>query len=257
MQGDRFNSTSLGRVALVTGAAGGVAAGINAQLSGMGFTLICADLGSRGEIAAEKVKAQGGAAFPVSLDVTSDESVHAAFERLSAESLTVDVLVNAAGIMNRSGLLELTSTELSHVLDVNLVGPFRMIQTFAPRMVQRSWGRIVNISSIAAVNGYPFPSYAASKAGLSNLTRSLLSDLWGTGVTINNVCPGPVDAPMLSAAVREELRTSVPIERAVLPSEIGSAVSYLASDAAAGITGADLVVDGGASAYFQLSRRSV
>lgn len=243
------------RTVLVTGAGGGIARGINARLSAAGFDLVCADLGSAAETAAEAVRAGGGNALAVAVDVTDDASVADLQSVLDASDIRVDAVVNVAGVMNRGGLADLSAADFERVVAINLVGPYRVIRAFAPGMIERGWGRVVNISSIAARNGYPFPSYAASKAGLSNLTRSLLDDFWGTGVTVNNVCPGPVEAPMLSDAVREEIRRHVPTARAVEPDEIGAAVAYLLSDDARSISGADLVVDGGASAYFQLSDR--
>lgn len=244
------------RTVLVTGAGGGIAQGINARLSAAGFNLVCVDLGSSAESAAEMVRTGGGSAVAIEADVTDDASVSYLKSVLDASGTHIDAIVNAAGIMNRGGLADLSAVDFERVVAINLVGPYRIIRTFAPGMITRGWGRVVNISSIAARNGYPFPSYAASKAGLSNLTRSLLDDFWGTGVTVNNVCPGPVEAPMLSDAVREDIRRHVPTARAVEPDEIGGAVAYLLSDDARSISGADLVVDGGASAYFQLSDRS-
>lgn len=245
------------RTVLVTGAAGGMARGITERASRAGWSVLCADLAlDAAESAAEAVRDDGGDARALVLDVSSDASVGAAAAELARVGIVIDAVVNAAGIMDRRGLIELEPESFERVLAVNLSGPYRVIRAFAPGMIERGWGRIVNISSLAARNGYPFPAYAASKAGLSHLTRSLLDDLWGTGVTVNNVCPGPVETPMLSDDVRAEVSRHVPTGLVVTPDEIGAAVAFLLSDDARSITGADLVVDGGASAYFQLSERS-
>lgn len=250
------DASNRSRAVLVTGAAGGMARGITERASRAGWSVLCADLAlDAAEAAAEAVRHDGGEARAVALDVSSDASVDAAAAEIERYGIVVDAIVNAAGVMDRRGLCELAPEAFERVLAVNLSGPYRVIRSFAPGMIERGWGRIVNISSLAARNGYPFPAYAASKAGLSHLTRSLLDDLWGTGVTVNNVCPGPVETPMLSDDVRAEVSRHVPTGRVVTPDEIGAAVAFLLSDDARSITGADLVVDGGASAYFQLSER--
>ncbi len=244
------------RTVLVTGAAGGISDGINRRVAQAGYLVLCADLDLvAANAAADAVRAAGGRAEGIVLDVTSDASVSAAAASLEGRGIAVDAVVNAAGVMDRRGLADLEPGDFERVLAVNLTGPFRVIRRFAPGMIERGWGRVVNVSSLAARNGYPFPGYAASKAGLSHLTRSLLNDFWGTGVTVNNVCPGPVEAPMLSEAVRNEVVGHVPTGRVIEPDEIGAAVAFLLTEDARSINGADLVVDGGASAYFQLSDR--
>lgn len=244
------------RTVLVTGAAGGICSGINRRVAEAGHLVLCADLDLvAASAAADAVRAAGGRAEGIMLDVTSDASVSAAAASLEGRGIAVDAVVNAAGVMDRRGLADLEPGDFERVLAVNLTGPFRVIRRFAPGMIERGWGRVVNLSSLAARNGYPFPGYAASKAGLSNLTRSLLNDFWGTGITVNNVCPGPVEAPMLSEAVRNEVIGHVPTGRVIKPDEIGAAVAFLLTEDARSINGADLVVDGGASAYFQLSDR--
>lgn len=253
---DGVRSRAVSRAALVTGAAGGICDGINRRVAQAGHLVLCADLDPvAANAAADAVRAGGGRAEGIELDVTSDASVSTAAASLADRGIAVDAVVNAAGVMDRRGLADLEPSAFERVLAVNLTGPFRVIRQFAPGMIERGWGRIVNISSLAARNGYPFPGYASSKAGLSHLTRSLLNDFWGTGVTVNNVCPGPVEAPMLSDAVRADAVRHVPTGRVIEPDEIGAAVAFLLSEDARSINGADLVVDGGASAYFQLSDR--
>lgn len=244
------------RTVLVTGAAGGMCGGINAMLADAGHTVICADLDpGAAQQAADQLVSSGGKAFAYALDVTSDASVEALRGRISAEVGAVDVLVNAAGILDRKYLADHTTASFQTALDINLSGPFRMIRAFAPDMVERGWGRIVNISSIAGTTGYPYPSYAASKAGLSNLTRSLLVDFWGTGVTVNSICPGVVDTPMVIQAVRDQIKRKVPTEAIITPEEIGAMLCFLLTDHARSINGADLLIDGGATQVFQLFDR--
>lgn len=238
---------------LITGAGGGMCVGINAELAAAGHHVICADLdGEAAEAAAQRVRDQGGSASAYELDVTDPQSVEQLHTRISEELGTIDVLINAAGVLDRKYLTDHDDTSFQKVLDINLTGPFRMIQRFTPDLVAKGWGRIINISSIAGTQGYPYPSYAASKAGLSNLTKSLLVDLWGTGVTINAICPGVVDTGMVIQQVRDQVQRMVPTEQIVDPAEIGALAAFLITDDARSINGADLLIDGGATQIFQL-----
>lgn len=227
--------------------------GINAVLAESGHRILCADLSEKAvEEAASRISDKGGDAHAYKLDVTDDDSI----ERLKQEIIQahggIDVLVNAAGLLDRTYLNELKTQDFEKVINVNLSGPFRLIKAFSPQMVEQGWGRIINISSIAGVTGYPYPSYAASKAGLSNLTRSLLIDLWGSGVTINSVCPGVVDTTMVVQAVRDQVANKVPTEQIINPREIGGFIDFLLTDHARNINGADLMIDGGATQVFRL-----
>lgn len=241
---------------LVTGAGGGMCRGINARLAAAGYRVLCADLSlEAAEAAANVVRQSGGDALSFELNVAEAESVHALAERLRADGIEVHALLNAAGVLDRKYLNDHDDASFEQVLAINLTGPFRMIQEFSPAMVQRGWGRIINISSIAGVTGYPYPSYAASKAGLSNMTRSLTIDFWGSGVTINSICPGVVDTPMVIQEVRDQVTRKVPSEQIIDPEEIGALAVFLLSDDARNINGADLLIDGGATRFFQLFDR--
>lgn len=238
---------------VVTGAAGGMARGINSCLAEVGYHLILTDREqSLVDEAAEAVRSAGGTADAYGVDVTSQKSVESLMSAIEQSGRGVDGLINAAGVLDRKSLFDLDAKSFSDVLQVNLVGPFRMIRASAKHMIDQRWGRIINISSIAGTVGYPFPSYASSKAGLSNLTRSLLVDFWGTGVTVNAICPGVVDTPMAAPEVRDRLPQKVPSETIVDPVEIGRMCAYLMSDDAKNVNGANLVIDGGATAQFLL-----
>lgn len=238
---------------VVTGAAGGMARGINSCLAEAGYHLILTDREqSLVDEAADAVREAGGTADAYAVDVTSQESVDSLMAAIEKSGRGVDGLINAAGVLDRKFLFDLDADSFSDVLQVNLVGPFRMIRASAQQMIDQRWGRIINISSIAGTVGYVFPSYASSKAGLSNLTRSLLIDFWGTGVTVNAICPGVVDTPMAAQSVRERLPLKVPTESIIDPVEIGRMCVYLMSDDATSVNGANLVIDGGATAQFLL-----
>ena len=238
---------------LITGAAGGMCRGINKRLGKAGHTLLCVDLDlERCEAAVKELRGEGVTAYAFAADVTRQEDV----ERLRGEIKDtvgeVQVLINAAGILDRKMLLDHDAATFARAIDINLVGPFALIRAFAEDLLAANWGRIINISSIAGTTGYPYPSYAASKAGLSNLTRSLLMDFWGTGITVNSVCPGVVDTPMVIQQVRDQVPNKVPTGRIVDPEEIGALIAFLLTDDAQSINGADLVIDGGATQIFRL-----
>jgi 3-oxoacyl-[acyl-carrier protein] reductase len=244
-------STSLN--VLVTGAGGGMCRGINARLSESGHNIICVDLDAgSSEAAAQTIRDAGGNASAFSADVADEAAVGQLLAEVTAAVGPVQALVNAAGILDRTYLADSTAASFRRALDVNLVGPFNLIKAFSPGMIEAGWGRIVNIASIAGITGYPYPSYAASKAGLTNLTRSLLEDFWGTGITINSICPGVVDTPMVIQEVRDQVRRRVPTQTIIEPAEIGAMIAFLLTDEARNINGADLLIDGGATRLFSL-----
>ncbi len=244
------------RTVVVTGAGGGMCRGINARLAQAGHTVVCVDLTeAAAKAAADAVGELGGTAYAFAADVTDPDAVHALADAVRAEVGPVEAVVNAAGILDRKMLADHDDDSFGRIVDVNLIGPFRVIHQFTPGMVERGWGRIINISSMAGVTGYIYPGYAASKGGLSNLTRSLVIDLWGTGVTVNAICPGVVDTPMVIDAVREQVPRKVPTAQIVAPQEIGALATFLLRDDAKNINGANLLIDGGASTYFQLFDR--
>lgn len=227
--------------------------GINKRLGKAGHTLLCVDLDlERCNAAVEELRAQGVAAYAFAADVTLQEDVERLKRDIKGTVGDVQALINAAGILDRKMLLDHDVNSFSRAIDINLVGPFALIRAFAEDLLAANWGRIVNISSIAGTTGYPYPSYAASKAGLSNLTRSLLMDFWGTGITVNSVCPGVVDTPMVIQEVRDQVPNKVPTGRIVDPEEIGALIAFLLTDDAQSINGADLVIDGGATQVFRL-----
>lgn len=238
---------------LVTGAGGGMCEGINARLAAAGHHVICVDLDmARSQEAAHRLREQGGKASAFSADVSSESDIAALRQQVREQVGEVQVLVNAAGILDRKYLKGADGASFRRALEINLVGPFLMVKEFSADMVEAGWGRIINIASIAGTTGYPYPSYAASKAGLANLTRSLLEDFWGTGITVNNICPGVVDTPMVIDEVRAQVRRRVPTRSIIDPGEIGGLVNFLISQDAKNINGTDLLIDGGATQLFSL-----
>lgn len=238
---------------LITGAAGGMCRGVNRRLAAAGHTLLCVDLDlDRCTETVDELRCHGFAAHAFAADVTRPEEVERLRSEVKEAVGPVHALINAAGILDRKMLLDHDAESFARAININLVGPFALIRAFAEDLLSANWGRIVNVSSIAGTTGYPYPSYAASKAGLSNLTRSLLVDFWGTGITVNSVCPGVVDTPMVIQEVRDQVPNKVPTGKIVDPDEIGALIAYLLTDDARSINGADLLIDGGATRVFQL-----
>lgn len=238
---------------LVTGAGGGMSAGIIEVLTSAGHTVLCVDRDeAAANAAARKSRARGGDAYHFEVDVTDEAAVLRLREQIYEQFGGIDVLVNAAGMNDRKYVMQHDSESFERTVNVNLNGAVRMIRLFSDGLVKQGWGRIINIASMAGVVGYQYPAYAASKAALAHVSSSLVLDFWGTGVTVNAICPGVVDTPMASEAARSMVAKKVPTQTMVSPQEIGELVLFLASAMARNVNGARLVIDGGATAAYEL-----
>ncbi len=241
-----------GRVAVVTGAARGLGQAVARRLAASGATVACADVdGVAARKTAEEIGADGGRAAGFEVDVTSEASLAALREQVHAVLGRVDMVMNVAGILDRRQMADTDGEAFRRVIDVNLTGTYLTTRAFAADMTERGWGRVVNTASIAGVTGYVYPSYAASKAGVVNLTRSLLVDFWGTGVTVNAVRPGAMDTEMLDRSAIPAFIRKTPAGRVVTPQEVAAVFDFLAGEEAACVNGATIVVDGGATAVFR------
>ena len=187
--------------------------------------------------------------FGVQCDVTSAEQVDAAFAAVEEKFGPVEVLVSNAGITKDTLLLRMTEADFAAVVDANLTAAFRVAKRAAQGMLRQRKGRIILMSSVVGLLGSAGQSnYAASKAGLVGLARSLARELGSRSITVNVVAPGPVATDMTAALGEERLRTlteSVPLGRMAAPEEIAGVVAFLASPDAGYITGAVIPVDGG------------
>ncbi len=187
--------------------------------------------------------------FGVSCDVTSGESVDAAFKAVESEFGPVEVLVSNAGITKDGLLLRMSEADFGSVIDANLTAAFRVAKRATQGMLRARAGRIIFMSSVVALLGSAGQAnYAASKAGLVGLARSLARELGSRSITVNVVAPGPVETDMTSALGEKrlaELTAAVPLARMASPDEVAGVVSFLASADAAYITGAIIPVDGG------------
>lgn len=238
------------RIALVTGGSGGIGGAVCRGLAADGHTVL---VGYRSDLdAAEAVAAAcEGKAEPVALDVTDEEQVDAAVDR-ARDLGTLAVLVNCAGIAEDGLLLRLTPERFDRSTEVNLRGAYLVTRAALRPMLRARAGRIVSISSIVGLRGNAGQTaYAAAKAGLIGFTKSLAREVARKSITVNVVAPGYVETAMteqLDDDAREALRDLAPLGRAVTSEEVAAAVRFLASPAAAAVTGAVLPVDGGAGA---------
>lgn len=240
-----------GRVALVTGGARGLGRAILQALMEAGAAVA---LTSRAAIAAsaaasELAERTGGTAIGLVADVTDVASVTSAVSDVVARLGRLDILVNNAGTTRRAPLAQLTECDWDQVVDTNLKGTWLCSRAAAPHLRASTHGRIVNIASMFAHVGMPDRTpYVASKGGIVALTRALAIELAADAVTVNAVCPGPFMTAMHDARARTDMLRAIPLGRWGDPEELGPAVVYLASDAAAFVTGSTLTIDGGYTA---------
>ena len=187
--------------------------------------------------------------FGVQCDITDSAAVDSAFAAVEAELGPVEVLVANAGITDDTLLLRMTDEQFERVLDTNLTGAFRCAKRASGKMLRAKWGRMIFISSVVGLYGGPGQvNYAASKAGLVGVARSITRELGGRNITANVVAPGFIETEMtdvLPEARKAEILTAIPAGRLADPDEVAAAVTWLASDASGYISGAVIPVDGG------------
>jgi 3-oxoacyl-[acyl-carrier protein] reductase len=235
-----------GRVALVTGSTRGIGRAIAETLVGCGarVAVVGRDRTKAAE-ASEAIKGAGGFAC----DVGDPASVEALVADVEKSVGPVDILVNNAGLTRDNILFRLKNDDWDAVLDANLRGAFVAIRAASRGMIKRRWGRIINIASVVGIVGNKGQAnYAASKAGLIGLTKSVAKELASRNVLANVVAPGFIETDMtaaMTADAKATLSQQIPLERLGSPSDVAGTVAFLASDAASYITGQVIVVDGG------------
>jgi 3-oxoacyl-[acyl-carrier protein] reductase len=234
--------------ALVTGGSGSIGAAIAKALAAAGHHVTIhanGQLQRAASIAAE-ITAAGGAAEAVRFDVTNAAETLLALENLLAAG-PIQIIVNNAGIHDDAVMPGMRPDQWSRVIDVSLNGFFNVTQPLLMPMIRTRWGRIINISSVAAIAGNRGQTnYAAAKAGLHGATRSLSLELASRGITVNTVAPGIIESPMIADAFPPEaIARLVPMKRAGRPEEVADLVAFLASDRAGYISGQLVSINGG------------
>jgi 3-oxoacyl-[acyl-carrier protein] reductase len=238
------------RIAFITGASRGIGRACAIALSAGGAKVVLAarQLDKLEAVAAE-IRAAGGETFVVPIDLASQDSIKEAFSKASKEFGRIDILINNAGLTRDGLAMRMKRDDWDAVIQTNLSGSFFCIQQVMPAMVRERWGRIVNITSVVGESGNAGQAnYAASKAGLIGLTKSLAQELASRNITVNAVAPGFVETDMtasLSDELKAKIKESVPLKRIGKPEDIATAVKFLTSDDAAYITGHVLDVNGG------------
>lgn len=238
------------RTALITGASRGI---------GRACALALAEAGTRVALAARnldqleelgsQIHAQGREALVVALDLASADGIKEAVARTSKDFGRIDILVNNAGVTKDGLAVRMKKDDWDVVINTNLTGAFLMCQQVLQGMMRERWGRIINISSVVGETGNAGQAnYAASKAGLIGLTKSLAQEMGSRNITVNGIAPGYIETGMtsgLSDELKEKMLANIPLKRMGRPEDVAAAVVFLASDAAAYITGHVLDVNGG------------
>jgi len=239
-----------GRIALVTGASQGIGRACALALAKAGATvaLSARNESKLAEVQAE-IEAAGGTAAAFALDVADEASIKAGAKEILARFGKVEILVNNAGITRDGLVLRMKRADWDDVLSTNLTGAFLLTQAVLSAMLKNRWGRIINISSVVGRTGQAGQvNYAATKAGMIGMTRSLAREVASRGVTVNAVAPGYIETPMtavLNEAQTTAMLATIPLGRAGTDADIASAVLYLASEGAGYVTGHVLDVNGG------------
>lgn len=240
-----------GKVALVTGASRGIGREIAKTLAGYGAAVIVNYNGSeeKAQEVVKEIRQVQGTAECMKCSVTDGEACAAMVNKVLEKYGHIDILVNNAGITKDNLLMKISDADFDRVLDTNLKGTFQMIrQLYRPFLKQRS-GRIINMTSVSGILGNAGQAnYAASKAGVIGLTKSVARELAARGITVNAVAPGFIDTDMTQAmpeAAREAALQQIPLKKIGSPKDIAETVAFLASDKAAYITGQVISVDGG------------
>lgn len=239
------------KVAVVTGAGRGIGKAIALALAKQGFMVVINYNGSqkRAEEAVEQIKAEGGAAQAYKCNIASYTDTQEMINNIIKEHGSIDVLVNNAGITKDGLLLKMSEEDYDAVLTINLKGAFNCIKHVTRQMLKQRSGRIINISSVVGVSGNAGQvNYAASKAGIIGITKSVAKELGSRGITVNAIAPGFIETEMtevLPEDVKKGMVGNIPLGRVGQAEDVAALAAFLASDAAAYITGQVINVDGG------------
>jgi len=238
-----------GRVAFVTGASRGIGRAIATRLSSCGAVVVAAARGNNAQGTVDAIRSAGGHAEAVALDVTDAAAGETAIAAAISRHGRIDILVNNAGITRDQLMLRMKREDWEAVLATNLTSAYTLTQAVLKPMIRQRSGRVICISSVVGQSGNAGQAnYAASKAGLIGFAKAVALEVASRNITVNVVAPGMIDTDMTHAIAdkaREALLARIPLGRLGAPDEVAAAVSFLASDEAAYITGQVLAVNGG------------
>jgi 3-oxoacyl-[acyl-carrier protein] reductase len=236
-----------GKTALVTGASGGIGGAIARALHKQGATVTLS--GTRADVLEQLKSSLAGRAHVVAAKMDDAADIDRLANEAEAAMGKIDILVNNAGITRDNLSMRMKDEDWEKVLQVNLTGTFRLTRAVTRGMMRRRHGRVVNITSIVGVTGNPGQAnYAAAKAGLIGMSKSLAQELASRGITVNCLAPGFITTPMTDVLTDDQKKATlarVPMDRLGTPDEIAAGVVYLASDEAAYVTGQTLHINGG------------
>jgi acetoacetyl-CoA reductase len=240
------------RIALITGGMGGLGESISTKMHGAGYRVIVAHSPGNKNAAGwnAEMKAKGYDFHPVPVDVADYESCRACVAKVQAEVGSVDILVNNAGITRDTTFKKMTKADWDAVIKTNLDSAFNMTKHVCDAMVERGWGRIINVSSVNGSKGaFGQTNYSAAKAGMHGFTKALALEVARKGVTVNTISPGYIGTKMVMAIPKEVLDSKIlpqiPLGRLGKPEEVAGLIIYLCSDEAAFVTGANIAINGG------------
>ncbi|HVB88108.1 MAG TPA: 3-oxoacyl-ACP reductase family protein [Candidatus Dormibacteraeota bacterium] len=239
-----------GKIAIVTGAASGIGLATAETMAEAGAHVVIADIArDKGEAAACAIQKKGLKADYVHLDITDDSSIAALAHTVESKVGATDVLVNGAGWGLIKPFWEMPLEVWSKIVDLNLVGPMKLVKIFLPKMMERNSGKIVNVGSDAGRVGSSGETvYAGAKGGLIAFTKSLAREVARYNINVNCVCPGPTETPLLFAVPEKHLeafKRAIPFRRFGKPEEVADAILFFASSRSDYITGQVLSVNGG------------
>jgi 3-oxoacyl-[acyl-carrier protein] reductase len=238
------------RTALVTGASRGIGRAIALALASAGAKIVVAsNEPENNEKVVAEIAAAGGQAFPVFVNMMSQDSIKEAFGTALKQAGKIDILVNNAGVTKDGLAVRMKKEDWDFVIAINLTGAFFAAQQVLLGMMKERWGRIVNIASVVGLSGNAGQAnYVASKAGIIGLTKTLAQEVGSRNITVNAVAPGFIETDMtavLPQEVKDAMLSRIPLKRGGKPEDVAAAVKFLASDDAAYITGHVISVNGG------------